>query len=124
MSRHIRLWFAGLAGVALLMVGLMGLARADFATPFLEGAGSNVGAISNTHAYVSLIGKDKYLVVVRSDTEEYFAIPAQAQNGIVDQKLLGREVEIQGKVLKNTPRPGRTPRVEIEILSAKKLPGD
>jgi hypothetical protein len=95
-----------------------GTALADAATPFLEGV-KKVGDVETATARVIHIGADVYVVVVRSDTAEYFAIPAKAKDGVVAKELLNKSVTVKAKIASYTKREKLSPAVELEILSVK-----
>ena len=88
---------------------------ADFATPFVE-IKNKPGDIADTRARVVALGPNigsQFLVIVMNDQEQPVVLWATAKKGILDDSVLGREVQIKAKV---TRAGTATSPPEIEIL--------
>lgn len=128
MSDVRRSWKIGGVSVAAILVVttllVIGVARADFATPFVE-IQNKVGDISEGHGYVVATSNDKepagFLVIVLTDTMEHVVIRAKADPGTVKPSLLGRPVIVKAKITKRVEASGsKPPRVELKILNVRK----
>jgi hypothetical protein len=110
-----------LLAVVLLCALQLGV-RADFATPFLEGNAAKVGAVSESYGHILVDQGDEgpnFMILVRSDTMEWFTILAKAEKGVVPAELIGRQVLIKAEVVKAPLQSGRSIGAELKILSVK-----
>jgi hypothetical protein len=106
--------------IALLVLALSvpASARADAPTPFVD-TKYKVGETYTESASLVALGGASYLVIVQSDTDEYFVLRATAPKGVVKPDQIGKPVTIEAKIESKENRKGRTPEIKLEIISAK-----
>ena len=109
-------------GLSLVSYVLDSQVEAYFATPFVDTG--TVGEITEGRCWLAWTNgdekEDAFLVVVFTDTLEYYVLHGTAKKGVVPESLWGRPIVIKAKILEKKHISDRDPpHVKLEVLSAK-----
>lgn len=107
--------------IALLALALClpaAVTRADAPTPFVD-TRYKVGETYTESGNLISLGGASYLVVVHSDTDEYYVLRATAPTGTVKPDQIGKPIKLEAKVVSKKSRQKRAPEIELEIVSVK-----
>lgn len=102
-----------------LSVAFTSVARADAPTPFVEEPYYKVGATYTEPGSIISLGGTSYLVVVQSDTDDYYVLRATAPKGVVKPEQLGKPVTVEAKLVSRKKRKNEIPEIKLEIISVK-----
>jgi hypothetical protein len=102
-----------------LSVAFTSVARADAPTPFVEDPYYKVGMTYTESGSIISLGGASYLVVVQSDTDDYYVLRATAPKGVVKPEQLGKPMKVEAKIVSREKRKNQVPEIKLEILSVK-----